>query len=319
METKIIAVDAGNYDLKFWDGTGEPKAIRSLKFQLPTGRKPLLSNNLNPLLELNGKRYHYGHRAYDYRKQEHTVEGEKAHSVLPNVLACVEPLDSEFILHVHTSHPRPEQFESEIQKQLLGSWRYTRNGKKAIAHIESVSVEPEGLGAWRHGKQKGLIPESGLSIVIDLGGGTWLSHLINEDGEILDSSVSERGGAYSLASDISFDQRLRNALGDQPQPGVIMDGFSQSHCYAGNPSVSWISYLDEYRKPWIQGILGKVKNQYQQYLPRVQRFLITGGSAHLISSQLTGMPGFVMTNEPRFDNVRGLLPSAKVLAVAVAA
>ena len=31
METAVIAVDTGNYDLKFWDGSGDPKAIRSVK------------------------------------------------------------------------------------------------------------------------------------------------------------------------------------------------------------------------------------------------------------------------------------------------
>jgi len=28
METAVIAVDTGNYDLKFWNGSAEPKAIR---------------------------------------------------------------------------------------------------------------------------------------------------------------------------------------------------------------------------------------------------------------------------------------------------
>ena len=33
METAVIAVDTGNYDLKFWNGSGDPKAIRSVKFK----------------------------------------------------------------------------------------------------------------------------------------------------------------------------------------------------------------------------------------------------------------------------------------------
>ncbi len=82
METAVIAVDTGNYDLKFLDGMGEPKAIRSVKFKLPRGRHALKSNNLNPVVELNGERYHFGFRAYDYRKQVHTTETEKAHEIL---------------------------------------------------------------------------------------------------------------------------------------------------------------------------------------------------------------------------------------------
>ena len=312
METAVIAVDTGNYDLKFWNGNGDPKAIRSVKFKLPRGRHALKANSLNPVVELNGDRYHFGFRAYDYRKQVHTTETEKAHEILLNVLACVKPTAPEFKLHVHTSHPRPELFEPEILKQLLGTHLYGYNGQNAIAHIESVSVEPEGLGAWRYAKSSGLIPEQGLTVVIDIGGGTWLSRLVDEEGEILDSSVSERGGAYSLAADISFDARLGNAINDQPDPGVIMNGFANgTHYYSEDPNATWKDWLDEYLEPWFKGIFGKVKTQYKPFLPRVRRFLVTGGSSHLIAQKIQNIPLFAMTSEPRFDNVQGLLPTGK--------
>jgi hypothetical protein len=312
MQTAVIAVDTGNYDLKFWNGSDDPKAIRSVKFRLPRGRHALKANNLNPVIELNGDRYHFGFRAYDYRKQVHTTETEKAHEILLNVLACIKPIASEFKLHIHTSHPRPELFEKEILQQLLGNHAYGYNGNQALAHIESVSVEPEGLGAWRYAKSIGLVPEQGLTIVIDIGGGTWLSRLIDEEGEILDSSVSERGGAYSLAADISFDSRLSNAINDQPDPGVIMNGFANStHYYAEDAAASWRDWLDEYLEPWFKGIFAKVKTQYKPFLPRVRRFLVTGGSSHLIAHKIQSIPLFAMTSEPRFDNVRGLLPTSK--------
>ncbi len=312
METKVMVIDPGNYDLKFWDGNDKPKAIRSVKFKLPRGRHALKANSLNPVVELNSDRYHFGFRAYDYRKQTHTTETEKAHEVLLNVLACVKPTAPEFKLHIHTSHPRPEIYTPEITQQLKGTLQYGHNGQNAIVHIESVSVEPEGLGAWRYAKSIGLIPEQGLTIVIDIGGGTWLSRLIDEEGEILDSSVSERGGAYSLAADISFDTRLGNALHDQPDPGVIMDGFANgTHYYAEDAAASWRDWLDEYLDPWFKGIFGKVKTQYKPFLPRVRRFLVTGGSSHLIATKIKSIPLFAMTSEPRFDNVLGLLPVGK--------
>jgi hypothetical protein len=312
METAVYAVDTGNYDLKFWNGSGDPKAIRSVKFKLPRGRHALKANSLNPVIELNGSRYHFGFRAYDYRKQVHTTETEKAHEILLNVLGCVKPIAPEFKLHVHTSHPRPELFEQEIFKQLLGTHPYGYNGQNVIAHIESVSVEPEGLAAWRYANSTGLIPKQGLTIVIDIGGGTWLSRLIDESGEILDSSVSERGGAYSLAADISFDPRLGNAINDQPDPGVIMNGFANgTHYYGEDPNASWKDWLDEYLEPWFKGIFGKVKTQYKPFLPRVRRFLVTGGSSHLIANKIDSIPLFSMSSEPRFDNVRGLLPISK--------
>jgi hypothetical protein len=312
METAVIAVDTGNYDLKFWTSNGNPKAIRSVKFKLPRGRHALKANSLNPVIELSGSRYHFGFKAYDYRKQSHTTETEKAHEVLLNVLACVKPIAPEFKLHVHTSHPRPEIYTPEITKQLLGTHQYGYNGLQGVVSIESVSVEPEGLGAWRYAKTIGLVPEQGLTVVIDIGGGTWLSRLIDEEGDILDSSVNERGGAYSLAADISFDSRLGNALHDQPDPGVIMDGFANgTHYYAEDPAASWRDWLDEYLDSWFKGIFGKVKTQYKPFLPRVRRFLVTGGSSHLIAHKVKNIPLFAMTEEPRFDNVQGLLPVSK--------
>ena len=312
METAVLAVDTGNYDLKYWDGSGNPKAIRSVKFKLPRGRHALKANSLNPVVELNDERYHFGFRAYDYRKQSHTTETEKAHEILLNVLACVKPIAPEFKLHIHTSHPRPELFEEEILKQLLGTHPYGYNEQKAITHIESVSVEPEGVGAWRFAKATGLIPEQGLTIVIDIGGGTWLSRLIDEAGEILDSSVSERGGAYSLAADISFDSRLGNAINDQPDPGVIMNGFANgTHYYGEDPNATWKDWLDEYLEAWFKGIFAKVRTQYKPFLPRVRLFLVTGGSSHLIAAKIKEIPLFAMTCEPRFDNVQGLLPLSK--------
>jgi len=50
METAVIAVDRGNYDLKFWNGSREPKTIRSVKFKLPRGRLPLEANSRNNAL-----------------------------------------------------------------------------------------------------------------------------------------------------------------------------------------------------------------------------------------------------------------------------
>ena len=38
---RSLALDAGNYDLKYWEGVGSPRAIRSMRFQVPQGRDPV--------------------------------------------------------------------------------------------------------------------------------------------------------------------------------------------------------------------------------------------------------------------------------------
>lgn len=312
MHTIVLAIDQGNFDLKYFDGL-EAKAIRSVRFKLPKGRLPLTSNNTSPLIEFEDQLYHFGYQAYKYRKQSHTVEEEKEASALLNTLPCIEPYHSEFKLHIHTSHPEPDKAEEIISKQLIRSIDYKRNGKAMRVHIESVRVEPEGYPAYTYAKSLAdLIPDSGFTVVIDIGGGTWLSRLIdNKDGEIIDSTVSKRGGAYELATAIKFDERLCKALGDQPAAGMIMNGFADgSHHYPDNPRASWKPYLAEHLDPWFKGIFGEVKNQYQPYFPRIRRFLVTGGSSHLIAHKIQGIPLFALIPEPRFANVRGLLPMA---------
>jgi len=49
---RTFALDAGNYDLKFWDGSGHPKAIRSVRYQLPSGRDSVRFSEASPLIEL---------------------------------------------------------------------------------------------------------------------------------------------------------------------------------------------------------------------------------------------------------------------------
>ena len=64
------------------------------------------------------------------------------------------------------------------------------------------------MGAYHYGKSQGMIPSNGYTIVIDIGGGTWLTRLVDGDGEVIDENIMDRGGTYELATAISFDRRL---------------------------------------------------------------------------------------------------------------
>jgi hypothetical protein len=85
-----------------------------------------------------------------------------------------------------------------------------------------------------------------------------------------------------------------------------MDGFRVDHTYA-DTDLSWADWLDEYLDPWFKGIFQTVKAQYTPYMPRVTRFLVTGGGSHLIADRLQGHPLFAVMGDPQFANVRGLL------------
>lgn len=310
-ETTLVA-DLGNYELKFWDGSAV-RAIRAIQFQLPDGRRPLQGAPNSPVIEHQGKIWHWGYKAYEYRKQSHTVEGDKSKEVLLSVMACCDFPSKEYKLDILMSHPTPEIVTEGINKQLLGCHVFSRNGHRAIAHVESVTIEPEGLGAWRYAKKLGIIPERGYTVMIDIGGGTWISRLFNANGDIIDQSVDEKGGAYDLATSMSFDGRLVRAIGTRPHPGIIMDGFANgSHYFGEMTNISWQSWLPEYLNPWFMGIIRAVRSQYEPQRARIVKFILTGGSSLLIADKVQDLPSFAVVPNPRFANVLGLLTSDNV-------
>ena len=310
---RTLALDAGNYDLKYWDGVGQPKAIRSMRFQLPQGRDPVRYSESSPLVELpDGSRYHLGTQAYKYRRQQQTVLENKLDLIKLHLYACTEAGDlvdgvCRLSLNLYVSTPETHRHRQILKDQLLGVHEFKRNEIPFEVTVEQVEVEREGLGAYRCAQRMGLIADSGYTIVIDLGGGTWLSRLIDAEGEVIDENVMDRGGAYELATSISFDKRLTNALSTTADPGIIMDGFKAGHIYA-DTGHSWAAWLTEYLDPWYKNIFRMVKSQYTPFMPRVTRFLVTGGSSHLIADRFNGFPLFAVMPEPQFANVRGLFP-----------
>jgi hypothetical protein len=313
--TRTFALDAGNYDLKFWDGNTHPKAIRSVRFQLPQGRDAVRALDTSPLVELpDGKRYHFGVQAYKYRRQQQTVVENKVELARLHLYACLEPWDgqTEFNLNLHVSTPEPAKSRDALQSQLMGSHEFTRNGIPFRVIVDRVEVEREGMGAYRYAQRLGLTPDNGYTIVVDIGGGTWLTRLIDAEGEVIDENVMDRGGTYELATAISFDRRLTDALGTTADPGIVMDGFKTGHHYA-DMGLSWASWLEEYLEPWFLGIFQTVKAQYTPYMLRVTRFLVTGGGSHLITERLAGLKLFAVIPDPQFANVRGLYPIAEGL------
>jgi Actin like proteins N terminal domain len=310
---RSLALDAGNYDLKFWDGTGNPKTIRSIRFQLPQGRDAVRYSDSSPLIELpDGTRYHLGTQAYKYRRQQQTVVENKVDLARLHLYACIEADRAvedicQFSLNLHVSTPEPARSQDVLRAQLMGIHEFKRNGIPFRVTVERVEVEREGLGSYTYAQRLGLIPDSGYTIVVDIGGGTWISRLIDAEGDVIDENVMDRGGAYELATAISFDKRLANGLGTTADPALIMDGFKTGHHYA-DTGLSWELWLNEYLDPWFKGIFQTVKAQYTPFMARVTRFLVTGGSSHLIAERLAGRKLFAVVPDPQLANVRGLFP-----------
>lgn len=316
MKTYQIAIDAGNFDLKYWTGEGQPKAIRSTKFTFPQRgrRNPLKHSEASPLLEFKDRVYHFGYQAYKYRSQSATVDTDKSQLALLNALACIEPFDAEFELVVNTSHPSPEFKAEAIRSALMGTHIYKRNGAKAICHVKRVEVAPEGFPAYLNAKSLGLVPDRGLTLIVDIGGGTVCVRLIDNDDEIVESVVWDKGGGYELAARIASDGRLIEALGDRPDPSIVMDGFANgTHYYQELARTSWREYFDDYRKEWFTELFNKIRTQFQPFAGQITRMLLTGGSSLLVSDLIPQKAILKQIPDPRFANVRGLYPTIEAV------
>ena len=71
-------------------------------------------------------------------------------------------------------------------------------------------------------------------------------------------------------------------------PSLVLDGFANGHRYA-DTGVTWKEWLGEYSVPWVQGIMGTVSTDLTEHMPRIKRFLFTGGGAHLVSPVVKGL------------------------------
>jgi hypothetical protein len=305
IHSRVVSLDFGNYTLKAFNGRSL-RTIRSLQTPLARGRQALRSDDDSPLVERADQRWHLGRQCCRYPSTEATVTGDKARLAQLHLAAC---LDASAEYRLVVSHHSPRQYEDFLKSVLLGEHCYQRNGLAIQAVVQSVKVVPEGWGAYQLARQRNYLPQRGYTVVVDLGGSTWLSSIYAADGELIDHDAHERQGVFALAAAIAKDDRLAVPLQERfgvssPDPIVIQAGFSQDHFY-GDSDLCWASWLPEYLDPWWKGIVQTLKARYQSYLPHVRRFLITGGGSHLVSHKVAASPAFLVMPEPSTANVQG--------------
>jgi len=307
----LLSLDFGNYELKSFDGRQVVK-IRSLQRQLATGQKTLLASDTSPIIEMDGDRWHVGSQAGRYPSYEATVQTDKTRLAQLHLAACVGQ-SGHYDLVV--SHHSPENCTDFLKAALLGKRSYTRNGQQIDVVVDSVTVVLEGSGAYQLAKARNYIPDRGYTIVIDLGGSTWVSALYASDGELIASTAHEREGTYALAIAIASDSRLQKALQEStsvssPDPSVILEGLAKGNYY-GESELCWSEWLGDYLDPWWKGITQSLKSGYQSYLPSVKRFIVTGGGANLVSPKIAASPVFLVMPECSTANVQGAYHAVK--------
>ena len=157
---------------------------------------------------------------------------------------AVDPRSFQFELVM--SLPNPQGEGIQLQKALVGEHHIIDGGDPVKVIIESVKVEPEGIGAYRYGHKQGLTKPNSITGIIDLGGGTAIATLFDSAGSQIEGArvVLRWGGIYGLASDIAVDPRLSSQVRSTPKVELIMDAIADGSYAYRVQGVSFASFFD---------------------------------------------------------------------------
>ncbi|NER29087.1 MAG: hypothetical protein F6J89_15985 [Symploca sp. SIO1C4] len=310
-----IALEPGFYFLKAKAShESKPRAIRNAYARLPknTRLRPTF-DGCNPLIQYRDDRYWFGLKTFEIPNLTRVlaVDGDKLAGLDLKLLAALRPPKGvrEFTVSVKISHQTPDLVEQEIKNLLTKTFSYKYCGAEATAHVTDVEVVEESASSLDYLKNRypALLPQKGHTLVIDLGGGTALTKLIDTHGNILGRQEFLGLGSVYLAKKLAYDcAPFYQSIGEQPDVGLIMNGLSLGNDYGVTGEVNFSHWIPEFLGDWVSAILSQTIAHYKQSLPSVGAFLFTGGSSILIKEQLNGKPKMVFHPEPLFGNVLGM-------------
>ena len=309
--TETVGIDLGNRFVKVAN-QGRVWAVESIYAACPSGS---LSGAVHYLAgsqsELVGKSWIVGHQARHYRRGIRTWATEKHESALRLVLGCNLDLAHRqgVNLDLVMSLPNPQADGGRLQEALIGEHHILTQGNSVRVIIESVKVEPEGMGIYRYGYKQGLTVPRTLTGILDLGGGTAIATLVDEQGSQIEGArvVLRRGGIYGLASDIAADPRLMQQVVGTPKVELIMDAIAEGSYAYGVQGVSFADFFEEYCELWLKGILSEALNRWDIWLEGIGVILVAGGAAPLAADWLDENSWFKVLPDPQFAHVLGLV------------
>ena len=300
-----ISLDIGYHSCVAYDGQ-QVSTLRSVYAKLPIGQKaPTLPNTFT--LQFGGDRYLVGEGALTQRNYLPFANEDKlsAHLLKLALYALAGAGKVDLVI----SHYSADESAEKLTAILEGTHTFILDGDRQDLDVRRVTVLDEGRGSWLIAQQKGLIPTTGYSTIIDLGCDTFIASFYAADGTRVEHQAYPQQGAKSLATAIASDTRLIEAVAasanrSKPQVARVLDGFATGHYYA-HTGATWASYFAEYRDNWFKGVFGSIKTDFAHLLPDTKRFIVTGGGAHLVAEKLSKADAFVVLDKPEIANAVG--------------
>lgn len=308
MTTIDYSIDIGNGYSVISDGAEFTASLQTLY-------APIIGTNANIIndrvIEYRSQRFSVGATARHHRHP--TLASDKVKLAAMFTLSLLQLAPEKSVYNLIATVPNVEQDAQRLVSELNGTHEYIYNNTPKRTTIRVLSVMNEGYGSYHLARHTGRLPKYGYTLVLDIGSGTTVALVIdNETGAILESFAENLSGVAGLVTDIQSDSRFRSELaGDAVNPAIILRGITNRTFNYGNSGVSFESVYEEHLKVWFQSILEKTLRQFYTRKSEITSYLITGGGSLLVRDKLAGKNRFVLAENPLTDNCFGIAHYAR--------
>ncbi len=330
--SNTICVDIGNYSVltavvEGRDST-EPNKMRSLVYDCTHNGE--CRNNVHtdesPMVAFEDRHFKLGSGAKNYPGFLSAAEAGKGRPdiMLPILLANTP---NEFEGTVKILVPSKDDFQERIITQAIaGTHAYSvfKQGKKqdAIANYTACEFVRETDAAAKFAFESGALSADEVILTVDIGGGTCNFLVASyEDGQLsvrFNKSLDNSGG-IALAQTIVNTDAVK-AHGRALEIAKIMDAITEGKTYIANRrDLSFEAVWNDCVNQWFDALLSRIMSSCDKYLDEVSKILWVGGGVEIIKHKLKDQQGHLVLDNPQYANINGLILSAKLPSLKLAA
>lgn len=330
--TNTLCVDIGNYSVLSAVVSGrsstEVAKMRSLIYDCTHNSD--CRNNVHPsdspMIAANGKFYKLGKGAKNYPGFLSAAEAGKTRTdVMLPILLANTPDGFEGIVKILVP-ARDELSEKLLRTAVIGTHTYSTTANSvtcdAIANFTGVEFIRETDSAAKFAYESGVINPLEVVLIVDIGGGTCNYVVAAYEDDVfnvrLNKSLPNSGG-IALAQAISNTDVVKT-YGRSFEIAKIMDAITEGKTYISNRrDLSFETVYTDCVEQWFEGLISRIMAATDKYLDEVTRIVWCGGGTEIIKDKLANQPIHLVLENPQHANINGLIHSAKLPLLLIAA
>lgn len=330
--TNTLCVDIGNYSVLSAVVSGrestEVVKMRSLIYDCTHNSD--CRNNVHssdsPMIAVNGKFYKLGKGAKNYPGFLSAAEAGKSRTdVMLPILLANTPDGFEGVVKILVP-TRDEMSEKLVRSAVIGTHTYSTTVNSvtcdAIANFTGAEFIRETDSAAKFAYESGVINPSEVVLIVDIGGGTCNYVVAAYEDDVfsvrLNKSLPNSGG-IALAQAISNTDVVKT-YGRSFEIAKIMDAITEGKTYISNRrDLSFETVYTDCVEQWFEGLISRIMAATDKYLDEVTRIVWCGGGTEIIKDKLANQPLHLVLDNPQHANINGLIHSAKLPHLRIAA